>query len=82
MSGEAYDDLLPIHDDRHLPLSSRKREHLFHLRWVFLDVHIDRPVAVDRPGLVCIWSGVCSVDNDLVHHRVHLGKFLPLSLVI
>lgn len=82
MSGKADGDLATLHDDRDLPLPPGQAEHLLELLRILVDVHIDRPVAVDRPGLLYIGSGVGAVDNDLVHHRVILDKFLSLSLEI
>lgn len=80
MSGESDGDLSPLHDDRDLSLTVGQAEHLFELLRVFVDVHVDRPVAVGRPGLLRIGSGIGAVDDDLLSHEVHLGRFLPSVL--
>lgn len=67
-SGEPDPDGFCLDNDRDLHLPPGIGEHLLQSFRVFIHVHIDSPVTIDRPGLLYIGSGIGAVNDDLVRH--------------
>ena len=61
-------NLLSRYDDGNLPFSAGKFQHFLQLSGVFLDIDIDCPGTVGRPGLIRKRSATLSVNDDLFFH--------------
>jgi hypothetical protein len=61
-------NLLSLNYDRDLHLSPGVKKHFLQFLQVFLHVHKDCLLTVDRPGLKCIGSGIYAVNDYLVRH--------------
>lgn len=68
LSGKTDGYLIAVHDDGHLLPAAGISQHFFELFRVFVDIDIDRPVAIGLTSLNAKRSGICSINNYFLHH--------------
>jgi len=63
-------DIGSVHDDRYLVFPPGVPQHFIQFLRILLNIDIDRPVTISRPGFIAERSAVCSIDDYFLIHGI------------